>query len=533
MADINNAVRTVVLFGLGKIPEAGGLISGLVGVLWPATKEDVWSSIRANVEALIGQRLDEYKYQDVSEDLQGLRNVIADYTKAVNDSKSDPEYISDKYTAALSHFEAAQPHFQAQGFELLLLPLFAQFANLHLSLLRDGVTFGASWGWTPQAVADEETKLQTAVYWDVKWAWDYYQYGLDHLTFPDDTKYRVERWRGVNQYTRRITLDVLDHAHYWQFFDPQVSPPSHPTVSHPTRTLYSDPHGTADDTGISIPDPPTEAITGIKIWGGDFVDAIQVEYGGVLGPQQGAVPSYTGGSNEPPQGWNGAVDPVRNPIVRVTGRSGDMPDTIQLWFRDGSSTNLCGRLDSGAGPYDHSFEDHILSSIHVMGISNYYGSANCIVFGFRLWKSYFGIQDHWRWCRKCQGLFYDGLNSGVCPAQGGHDATGSANYILDALPYAIALRDEAGWRWCNRCQGLFYSGHNSGCCPAQVDHGGHDATESGNYKLGTAGVQPNWFRCSWCQGLFYWTEDGGVCPNPQRKGQGHESSDDFVYLLTY
>ena len=35
---------------------------------------------------------------------------------------------------------------------------------------------------------------------------------------------------------------------------------------------------------------------------------------------------------------------------------------------------------------------------------------------------------------KCQGLFFAGHGKGVCPAGGGHDDTGSGDYILSQNP---------------------------------------------------------------------------------------------------
>ncbi len=39
-------------------------------------------------------------------------------------------------------------------------------------------------------------------------------------------------------------------------------------------------------------------------------------------------------------------------------------------------------------------------------------------------------QSHWRWCRKCQGLFFGGNANSRRPAGGEHDKTGSGNYSL-------------------------------------------------------------------------------------------------------
>lgn len=43
-------------------------------------------------------------------------------------------------------------------------------------------------------------------------------------------------------------------------------------------------------------------------------------------------------------------------------------------------------------------------------------------------------QSGWRWCNKCQGLFYGpGIAKSHCPAGGQHDLKGSGNYSLEDL----------------------------------------------------------------------------------------------------
>jgi hypothetical protein len=39
-------------------------------------------------------------------------------------------------------------------------------------------------------------------------------------------------------------------------------------------------------------------------------------------------------------------------------------------------------------------------------------------------------QQNWRWCKKCQGLYFAGNPGSKCPASGGHVKTGSGNYKL-------------------------------------------------------------------------------------------------------
>jgi hypothetical protein len=44
-------------------------------------------------------------------------------------------------------------------------------------------------------------------------------------------------------------------------------------------------------------------------------------------------------------------------------------------------------------------------------------------------------QDGWRWCHKCEGLFYGPRQAlSVCPAGGAHDGSLSGNYSLNDMP---------------------------------------------------------------------------------------------------
>jgi len=124
-----------------------------------------------------------------------------------------------------------------------------------------------------------------------------------------------------------------------------------------------------------------------------------------------------------------------------------------------------------------------------------------------------GKQNGWRWCHKCQGLFFSGNPSqGACPTGGAHDASQSGHYAVlfgDSLPGA-----QSAWRWCHKCQGFFYSGNVSqGACPAS---GAHDASKSGHYSLqfgdNVSSTQSGWRWCFKCQGLFFaGNPDKGTC----------------------
>jgi len=154
------------------------------------------------------------------------------------------------------------------------------------------------------------------------------------------------------------------------------------------------------------------------------------------------------------------------------------------------------------------------------------------------------LQRDWRWCHKCQGLYFGGNPGPVCPAAGPHENVGSGNY---GLPHNVAAPDanlQSDWRWCNKCQGLFFGGGVGGSrCPAGGTHAAPSQSGSGNYSLPhnvpngyafpadvpgpPSALQPDWRWCHKCQGLYFAGNPGAVCP----AGGPHENVGSGNYSL--
>lgn len=376
---VNDDVKLAVVTSLDVIPEVGAFLSLLVDILWPDSRENVWEEIESQVEALIKKELADLEYNQVKEDLDGLQNVIDDYLEAVTDSQQNTTYISEKYNVALGSFQTAQSHFMASGYEVLLLPL---MANLHLALLQDGVRFGKQWGWTDKIVADTRTNLATQIQKYGLWASPWYQNGLNSVPLPTSGAHlSTRRWQAQNSYVRQMTLIVLDNAYYWPYFDPGVTAGTYLRLR---REVYSDPEGTADDNPIGVDPLCAQPITNLNAWGWDRVDAIQVAYGGTWGPRMG---DQSGGSNQPPHGWTGAIA-AGNPVTGVAGFSGDILNSVLFGFKNGQETKLIGGNYCGGSPYVWKLDAHVLSSVKIMGQSAFYDSADCAIFGFRYEDSY-------------------------------------------------------------------------------------------------------------------------------------------------
>lgn len=94
-----------------------------------------------------------------------------------------------------------------------------------------------------------------------------------------------------------------------------------------------------------------------------------------------------------------------------------------------------------------------------------------------------GGQKGWYWCSKCEGMFFgEHSTNGKCAGGGSHFApyAKSGSYeIVQNMKTSCGAQN--GWRWCNKCEGLFFSKNADwGVCPGG---GQHSATGSGDYYL--------------------------------------------------
>lgn len=138
-----------------------------------------------------------------------------------------------------------------------------------------------------------------------------------------------------------------------------------------------------------------------------------------------------------------------------------------------------------------------------------------------------GEQKNWRYCGKYHEMFFDGYpDKGACPAGGGHAAIGfmfSIEYNARRTQEIPGRHRQYDWRFCNKCDALFYDGYSDkGVCPRG---GGHVAQ---GYMFGLWDVsgpgfpgaprQSDWRFCNKCHVLFFdGYPDKGRCP----AGGGH------------
>ena len=398
--DLNDSMKTIISNSLADIPIAGPLFSSIIDIFWPDTTQDVWSEVKDQVEELVNQKISDLVYQLISEDLQGLKNTLPFYAKELEGGTPNSKLTQWMITRTL--FAQALPHFQPAQYndQILSLPLFTQFANLYLSVLRDGIIAGKSWGMTEAVHQDLITDMKKNINDFVKYAQENAYLAVrderNRLSFFGNLA-GCDFFKSINTYERVMTLAVFDYTTTWPYFD-VTQYPTGAKVEFPLE-IYSDPLGPCGENilaGLSTLYPPTRTFvptgwpTRITVWGGSEIDGVQVTYpagggpdGATQTPQMGRP---DGGSNQPPVGGtvtilDSTTNPIYNVLVNVPdGRS--VASTMQFMFADGLVTPMFGggngKRADWPNPIQIGYKDHALSRIHISA-----GTNDGLVFGFK------------------------------------------------------------------------------------------------------------------------------------------------------
>ncbi|NEU70271.1 hypothetical protein GK091_25565 [Spirosoma agri] len=402
--DYNGEAKTVIVTGLRFIPEVGGILSALVSIFWPGT--DVWSKVKNQVEALVDQKIDDAVISLVQAKLTSLKTILDNYTQEIKDGATGEKMYSN-WGRAQDFLSGSVGPFSASGFEVVLLPFYAQLANMHLSVQRDVVIAGKSWGRSETERATDIKNLQTYINDHLSYVQTTYAAQVAELTVNTrpNTIRLIEPFTTVNRYTRETTLTVLDYAKFWPYYD-VTKYPNGAKVSLP-RELYSDPVGSEGKYSgfINLPTPPTQGPTELTVWGStDGVDAVQLTYPSGSGPDGVTTTPRRGRQDGGGHGSSGTTDQpyglilriaTDNPLVRArmsTNFVSNSPKwygvyTMQFGLHDGTIINKVGADDTSLQADWVEINDHFISSIYINGsLEDDQGIpsiADCVVIGFK------------------------------------------------------------------------------------------------------------------------------------------------------
>lgn len=159
---------SIFAIGAGFVPTIGpllGSLAGLIGAVVFPSKTDpnaTWNSLREKIEAMIGAQVSASQVKLLRSSITGFGTNMRSYTKTVNsfaqatgdDKAKLGEALRMKHTAFVALLQHGIPQFQIEDWAVPTLPLFVQAANMHVTLLADGINNAAAWG-LPQAAKDD------------------------------------------------------------------------------------------------------------------------------------------------------------------------------------------------------------------------------------------------------------------------------------------------------------------------------------------------------------------------------------------
>nr|AHB36886.1 crystal protein cry7 [Bacillus thuringiensis] len=239
-----------------------GVITGIIGILWPGGSQKTWEEFMAAVEALIDEKITESFKNEAISKLNGLADLYTVYLSELElwlEHPHDPSIIQSVRTRFLdldSEFISSMPQFAISGFEVSFLPVYAQAANPHLLLLRDLSYYGNDWGLQQPEIENyynrQINNIQKYTDHCVKW----YQLGLQDVYNKYNSTIINEDgglpWTHYNRYRREMTILVLDlvatfSTNDWKKYYLE-------TNVELSREIYTDPLGYEDSDEGNITD---------------------------------------------------------------------------------------------------------------------------------------------------------------------------------------------------------------------------------------------------------------------------------------
>nr|ABW87320.1 endotoxin [Bacillus thuringiensis] len=227
-------------FLLSEFVPGAGFVLGLVDIIWGIFGPSQWDAFLVQIEQLINQRIEEFARNQAISRLEGLSNLYQIYAESFREWEADPtnpalrEEMRIQFNDMNSALTTAIPLFAVQNYQVPLLSVYVQAANLHLSVLRDVLVFGQRWGFDAATINSRYNDLTRLIgnYTDHAVRW--YNTGLERVWGPDSRD-----WIRYNQFRRELTLTVLDIVSLFPNYDSRTYPIR--TVSQLTREIYTNP----------------------------------------------------------------------------------------------------------------------------------------------------------------------------------------------------------------------------------------------------------------------------------------------------
>lgn len=390
--ELNNIVRGIVTAIIGKVPEVGGAIAGILGFVWPEQKKDLVAESEARMKRWMQGRLNDYDRGFLTNTLTGLRKNLEEYHNAKGRSER-----ATWFDISLAACERAMPFFTKKDYTPGTIALAASVGTLHLALLRERVLFPrqvladddvnqgyhkkvlkdtikeyqdyvrdvgipGELEWRQKQIVDTKTisDIRFLTDWVTREVHAFSHTGRQLRQGPSQICVDYYRDQAGSSLRRQLQENVLHTALFWTLLDPD-SQDAHPialdsvTWDGPLAGLgYM--HGNEHDFKFGASsEEHLGRIHEIVVWAGDRIDALQFVGEAGAGRRHGG----TGGTRRSVRVPDGAF------LTKVeTWFDFDMWG-IKLHFSDGSSNGPFGHTSRGGVHQVSEFPLHHVTAVRV------------------------------------------------------------------------------------------------------------------------------------------------------------------------
>ncbi|WP_286676729.1 insecticidal delta-endotoxin Cry8Ea1 family protein [Bacillus mycoides] len=170
--------------------------------------------------------------------LEGLGNNLNLYREAFREWEQDRNNPStrnrviDRFRIMDAFLTQYIPVFRINNYQVQLLSVYAQAANIHLLLLRDATVFGSDWGLTSTNINDIYNRQMNLIAEYTNHCTTWYNNGLNEARNLSRSS-----WDTFNNYRRDMTIMVLDLIALFPTYDQRRYPIT--TKLELTREIYT------------------------------------------------------------------------------------------------------------------------------------------------------------------------------------------------------------------------------------------------------------------------------------------------------
>nr|WP_269724308.1 insecticidal delta-endotoxin Cry8Ea1 family protein [Bacillus thuringiensis] len=233
---------------LGTIPYAGDILALLVEIFWPEDGQENYSdlinALMEQVELLIDEKISEQVRNDALATLTSSGIALQSYLSALEDWKIHPnnarsaQLVRERFTTAEAQVRSNIAYVSRARYEILLLPIYAQVANIHLLLLRQVELYGKDLGYSQSDIDLFYNEQQKFLAQYTNYCTNWYNTGLNTIwNNVENLVNSAQYWDQFNDFRRELTLTVLDIVSTFPTYDARLYPPS--VKGELTREVYT------------------------------------------------------------------------------------------------------------------------------------------------------------------------------------------------------------------------------------------------------------------------------------------------------